>query len=634
MRLTYRLNVKELWSYCGYKLRRNQYKTDYWSRMPIFLRITSGYYIVGYVLFFVVMQVYNNLAGYPAAKLESWVYNIAFALFWPLLFYVLIRFAPRYLYAFLVIREGGLKEQQLLLEKGYLRTTKQVFFLNRTVHVELKKGMLYLIYSMPCAQEEIVTIPMNAFESEQQKEEFLKLLKNEQEKAKIQAITAIDKPEVTVACNVGNDAAAHIMELSLFYQKLRKVENRLGDTIQILIWLLVSLSLPHFALLTGQMIWMVTWSFVVLFARELTSPKRAEKRYLRDIKRGCIPEILGEWKMQCGQEGILLKHQEIYDFYSWKDIFLLVDTDDEHVLCDKIGNMILALPKSIWKDAGNTFDFRALCVNYGVTLRNVHTDPRNRRNKNALAKLILYASGAVLMSAIVFGPTLAMIPSLIEKAEEVEEHRKWEQEKEPIDAGPKDDLVDEAITALKEQVKNLEKMEIKVPKTVQDNQEVFIQMSSSAAEGILNKPYVETLCQMGRVEDYGDGPQISDQLHWLDTQNDYYSGKNYGYVLLALEAMSGGKLEFKILEEVPYEKIRFLFVEAEYEFTAESAEVFDHQYLTLLNELLEAAGSKKHIYICREPENYFFQKGDLMFLRDAEWAEEFEAVTGFATEKP
>lgn len=634
MRLTYHLNLKELWYYCGYKLRRNQYKTDYWSRMPIFLRITSGYYMVGYVLFLVTMQIYNNLAGHPPAKMENWIYNIAFALFWPLMSYVIIRFAPRYLYAFLEIRKGGLKERELLLDNGYLRLAKEAFFLNRTVYTEVKKGMLYLIYPMPCAQEAIIPIPTNVFETEQQKEYFLYLLKKEQETAELQAVTSIEKPEVIAACDIGNEAAAEIMELSLFYQKLRKAENRLGDALQILVWILIAISTPNFALLTGKTIWLVTWTFVVLFARELTSPKRAEKRYLRDIRRGYIPELLGEWKMQCGREGILLRYQGITEFYEWKDILIFIDTDDFYALFDKDENMILALPKAIWKNVESIFNFRALCINYGVKAKNAHTEPRNRGYKNATVKLLLSFLGALLMSGIVFGPTLMMIPSLVEKAEVVEEQRKWEQEKEPVDAGPKEDLVDEAIKALEDQVKTLEELEIKVPKTVQDNQEVFIQMSSSAGEGILNKPYVETLCQMGRIEDYGEDPQISDQIHWLDTQNDYYSGKNYSYVLLALKAMSGGKLEFDVLEEVPYEKICFSFEGMEYEFVAESADTFDHQYLTMLNELLEETGYEKNIYICREPENYFFQKGDLMFLRDKEWAEKFEIVTGFATEKP
>lgn len=626
MKLRYRINIKEFWNYCGFKLRRNQYKTHYWNRMPIFLRITSGYYIVGYIVFFVIANIYNHLAGYPAAKIENWIYNFIFAIFWPVVSYVVIRFAPRCMYFFLAVCEKD-PEQELVLENGYLKTLKDTFLLNRVVQIEEKAGMLYLVYPMQCAQEEIIPIPQKAFENEKQKAEFLRFLKEEQKTAEQLTRYTLDNSIISVSADIRDEMAAEIMELSLSYQNLRKIENRLGDIIQILIWVLLGISVPYFAILTGSFIWFVTWTSVVLFARELTSTKRAKKRYLRDIRRGGIPELLGEWKMWCNQEGILLKHQEIYDFYDWKNISILIDTDEYYVLCDKHGNGFCVLPKTIWKDKNIYTNFRAICMNYGVKTKNAHTPARNHGKGNAIASLVVYIIFALFMSAIVFGPTLAMLPSLVEKSERIEEQ-------EPVDAGPKEELVEEAKVSLDEQVKTLKKVGVQVPKTVKDNQEVFIQMSSSAAEEILNKPYVEILCSMGRVEDYGDGQQFSDQLHWLDTQNDYYSGKNYSYVLAALEAMSDGKLEFEVLEEVPYESIRFSFEGLEYEFDAERKEVFDHQYLAMLNEILEASGYEKTIYVCREPENYFFQKGDLMFLREMGWNKEFEAVVGFATEQP
>lgn len=182
MRLDYRLNIRQLWNYCGCKLRRNQYKTDYWSRMPIFLRITSGYYLAGYILFFTIANIFNRLAGYPAIKLENLIYNFIFALFWPVVSYIVIRFAPRYMYVFQAVREGGLKEQTLVVENGYLKNAKGSFLLNRTVQAEEKAGMLYLIYPMQCAQEEIIPIPQTAFENEQQRLKFLQLLNKEQGK--------------------------------------------------------------------------------------------------------------------------------------------------------------------------------------------------------------------------------------------------------------------------------------------------------------------------------------------------------------------------------------------------------------------------------------------------------------------
>lgn len=633
MKLTYRLNIKELWDFSGYTLRRNQYKTDYWNRMPLFLRITSGYYLLNYLILLVTANAYNHFSGYPSAKLENWIYNIFYAVFLPIVFYLLVRFGPRYLYLFRAVRQGNLKERTIELSNGYLHMPQSTdLLLNREVQVEQKKGMWYLIYPLPCADELVIPIPERAFESNRQKEGLSELLKRERENAEKQAVISIEKPLVTVTCNLGYEAAADIMELSLRYQEQRKA--RLGNIFQLIIWFLVGFSTPYLAVITGQMIWLLTWTFVVLFARELTKPERAEKRYRRDIQNGAIPELLGDWKMICGQEGLLLNYHGISDFYRWSEISLLADTDEHYVLCNQQGNMICALPKDLWNVENLQFNFRALCMNYGVKAKNAHTEPRNRGKKAAKANLIAYLVLAVIMTGISFLPILSMIPSIVEKAEKFEEEQKWVQEEKTIEAGPKDELVDEAIDALDEQIKILEKLGIQVPKTVQQNQETFAQMSSSAAEEIIEKPYVDTLCRMGRVEDYGDGAQFSDQIHWLDTQNDYYSGKNYSYILEALNAMSDGELRFKILEETPYENIRFSLDGLEYEFAAESSQIFDHQYLTMLNEILEAAGYDKTIYICREPENYFFRKGDLMFLREDGWGEKFEETTGFVTEQP
>lgn len=413
MRLNYRLNIRQLWNYCGCKLRRNQYKTDYWSRMPIFLRITSGYYLAGYILFFTIANIFNRLAGYPSIKLENLLYNIIFALFWPVLSYLVIRFAPRYMYAFQAVGEGRLKEQTLVVENGYLRTAQGSFLLNRTVRAEEKAGMLYLIYPMQCAQEEIIPIPQTVFEDEQQRFQFLQLLNKEQENAAQHSRDTLSNPTTVISAVISNEMAAKIMELSLAYQKLRKTENRLGDILQIAIWILIGISVPYFALFTGQPIWLLTWTAIVLLARELTSPKRAGKRYLRDIQRGGIPELLGEWKMWCSKEGILLRHQDILDFYQWQDISLLMDTDEYYVLCDRQGNMFCVLPKVLWKDETPFTNFRAICMNHGVKAKNAHTPGRNRGKGNSKANLVVYFLFALIMSGIVFGPTLAMIPLLM-----------------------------------------------------------------------------------------------------------------------------------------------------------------------------------------------------------------------------
>lgn len=413
MRLNYRLNIRQLWNYCGCKLRRNQYKTDYWSRMPIFLRITSGYYLAGYILFFTIANVFNRLAGYPSIKLENLLYNIIFALFWPVLSYLVIRFAPRYMYAFQAVGEGRLKEQTLVVENGYLRTAQGSFLLNRTVQAEEKAGMLYLIYPMQCAQEEIIPVPQTAFEDEQQRFQFLQLLNKEQENAAQHSRDTLSNPTTVISAVISNEMAAKIMEVSLSYQKLRKTENRLGDILQIAIWILIGISVPYFALFTGQPIWLLTWTAIVLLARDLTSSKRAGKRYLRDIQRGGIPELLGEWKMWCNKEGILLRHQDILDFYQWQDISILMDTDEYYVLCDRQGNMFCVLPKVLWKEETPFTNFRAICMNHGVKAKNAHTPGRNRGKGNSKANLVVYFLFALIMSGIVFGPTLAMIQLLM-----------------------------------------------------------------------------------------------------------------------------------------------------------------------------------------------------------------------------
>ncbi len=165
--------------------------------------------------FFAIASIFNRLAGYPAIKLENLLYNIIFALFWPVLSYIVIRFAPRYMYVFLAVREGGLKEQQLLLENGYLKNAQGNFLLNRTVQAEEKAGMLYLIYPMQCAQEEIIPIPQTAFEDEQQRLKFLQLLNKEQKNADQQSKDTLNNPTTVISAVISNEMAAKIIKQRL-----------------------------------------------------------------------------------------------------------------------------------------------------------------------------------------------------------------------------------------------------------------------------------------------------------------------------------------------------------------------------------------------------------------------------------
>ena len=197
-----------------------------------------------------------------------------------------------------------------------------------------------------------------------------------------------------------------------------------------------------------------------------------------------------------------------------------------------------------------------------------------------------------------------------------------------------------ASVSLEEQMRVLEGLGLPVSADVRDRMEQLMREYPDYKSYLESCPYPILLSDMGYPEYDDDTWEVvaySKDVYWLDMEM-FGLEEGYAELLEAIEAMSAGEVRMELesfkTDIVDWEEgtgtLTMAFRCNEHPYTVDvrvMSDWMDVGILAKLNEVLAQENCTSRLYFCGDA-----GQGLLLFYRDAEWAEDFERLTGLELE--
>lgn len=493
--------------------------------------------------------------------------------------------------------------------------------------IRVTRRLLMLGYLQTPKRPAWFVMPLRVFESVQEREDFLHLLRNSGQTFGADfsgaAQDSVPQPclQLAYTLNAEKWVAFYKGGIALIHAGILGKRERI---LRMLLWCgLITVILSVFcSLAVGEFYWLtaaVSLVIAVLFVLNLFY-RDPEKTLRRQIRAPFMANrVCGLWRISFSEEGITVEQPGGMTYFNaWAHLAWFVETETVFYIFNRDKKRFIMVAKESFQNWDQVAVFHRLCGDKGLT--------------KLPAVRMHYVPGWVVPVALVILYVLACIYVLgrnvangIEYEETAYESGEWYSG----DAS--------AYVPIDMQVRVLEALGLSVQEEWVESARFYIE-EYDMRDQVEGHPYTWLLINMS-APDYGEDGRIreySDEVFWFD-----FEGSDYIDILQGMLALSEGSCLDSVTniredtEKVDWESgtgtitVSLDWNDTQYRWDAEVYyDWIDGDVLGMLNTLLREADSDEFFYVTGDD-----GQGAIVFFCSEEWAQTFTAATGLTLDR-
>lgn len=567
------------------------------------------------------------------------VFWFAGPLVWVLLLLLLVAVLLDIFMAYQGLKKMGLLEERSIETDGrYLKVSGQICSEVRmgSFHV-IRSGRHLVMLGNAVSKSSIrwVILPARVFASEQEKEDFLKRIREDGAETDVdpekEKIVPSEEPVFRFAFEMEKDSW-----MQIYAGALRALQSgamgmlpRRKSTIGIyLIFLGLAAVFQGLFPQSRILIYTVPVFFLLLVHLLLSGREDPEKIVKKQLKAGNVQKnVCGRWELVLTQKGLYTFLGEGgKTFFPWEHFAWAVEAEQVLYLFQKNKSQFVPIPRERTESEEQWEQLKAFCVQRGLTYRQA-------KIKKPLPRTLYWLAMTGAFLAMVF----ATAGLLLWRDAVSDGSKAVRQQGEAYDSA-----ADTEYVPLDLQVSVLRKIGFTVPEAVVENLRSYL-AETDMREYIEGTPYLYLLSMLGTPAYDEDWQIVSwpEEVFWLDLEG-YDISADYIDILKGMKALAKDSVPEgveNIREDtgrVDWEAgtgtITVLFTwqgeEYAYDMTVEY-DWIDTRVFGIFNGLLEKTGEKRRFYTAWDG-----GQGALVFFRDEKWAEKFTGATGIELYAP